>query len=261
MITLLLSFFFSTAFACDFRADISGVYSLSGPVTQFLEDNGLLKSTKLKGISTFHPASNFHGARLPGGIYLSQSKLVELRGSVVFYDRSEELRRLFKLHPEIRSVEINSRGMAPVEVMLEVERQVTSYTSGCVFNAIEKMKERLERLKTLIPSKPWLIFFLGKIQSKRLPEMVMVNDGIVKWMVTEGLIKSYPSSLAYLNWSAKVLQQLPAHRKVGIVDTGSSSQKSVERVGKDINLTYPGALIPGRGQVEAMIFLFENLSR
>jgi hypothetical protein len=33
----------------------------------------------------------------------------------------------------------------------------------------------------------------------------------------------------------------------------------IEKNGRVINLTYPGALIPGSGQVEAMIYLFQNI--
>jgi hypothetical protein len=33
----------------------------------------------------------------------------------------------------------------------------------------------------------------------------------------------------------------------------------IEKRGYDINLNFPGALIPGIGQVDAMIYLFKNL--
>lgn len=261
MIALLLSFAFSSIFACDFRADVSRVYSLSGPVTQFLEDNQLLQLAKVRGISAFHPAKNFQGERLPGGIYLSQTKLNELKGALVFFDASAELRRLFKLHPEIRSLEIHTRGLSPLEVVKEVQRQLTSFTKDCDFRTAQRLGERLERLRTLVSSRPMFIFFLGKLQPPKIPDLVMVNDGIVKWMVSEGLVRSYPSNLAYVNWSAKVLSELPDHRKVGISDSGGQGTKALDSLGRDFNLTYPGALIPGLGQVEAMIYLFENLPR
>ncbi len=88
----------------------------------------------------------------------------------------------------------------------------------------------------------------------------MVNDGVVKWLVDEELIKTYPAPLAYVNWSAKIMQGLPKDSyKVGIKDSGNSLEEKIEKSAQIINLTYPGSLIPGSGQVEAMIYLFKNL--
>lgn len=90
--------------------------------------------------------------------------------------------------------------------------------------------------------------------------MLMVNDGIVKWMKDEKLIETYPSELPYVNWSPKILNQLPKETyRVGLIDSGHSMETKLEKKNKVINLTYPGALIPGRGQVDAMIYFFAGL--
>jgi hypothetical protein len=126
----------------------------------------------------------------------------------------------------------------------------------------QKLEQKLNSLKKMIPAKSTLVFFLGGIIHNRLPELLMVNDGVVKWMIDQKLIKSYPSPLSYVNWSARILLEMPNETiRVGLKDSGSEMTQKVEKHPTHTNLTFPGALIPGSGQVEAMIYLFENLGR
>ena len=265
MSILLASFilFFSNAFACDFRKDIKSVYSLSGPISLALKDLGLIQNKSLKGVSIFHPISkkDFKGEFLPGGVFLSHDTIKNFNGSLIFYDESRELSRIFSRYKGIRSVEIKSRSIKPTEVMTQLEAQLAPYLLGCDLAALaKKLKERQVYLKSLVPKNLTMLFFLGPIHNEKHPDLLIVNDGVVKWLVEEKLIQTYPSTLAYVNWSAKIMQELPkAAFKVGIRDSGNSLDQKIQRKDRSINLTYPGSLIPGSGQVEAMIYLFENL--
>jgi hypothetical protein len=265
MFILLLSLILgiSTSYSCDFAKDVKSVYSLSGPVTLILKDLALLKNTKLKAVSVFHPVDkkDFAGAFLPGGVFLSHDTIKSLDGSVLFYDESRELNRIFSRYPAIKSVEIKTRSLTPLEVMLAMEQQLKPFLVGCDLGKLTtQLTKRLEVLKKLTKKDSTILFFLGLIQNNKLPELVMVQDGVVKWMIQEKLIKSYPSELAYVNWSARIINNLPKDTfRVGLKDSGNSMELGIKKNDHTINLTYPGAFIPGSGQVEAMIYLFENL--
>lgn len=264
MFALLVSFLFCIATqACEFTAKVKGVYSLAGSVTLALKDLDLIKNPKLKGVSTFHPVdkSTFKGAFLPGGIFLSHKTLSDLSGSVLFYDESRELSRILSRYKDIKKIEVKTRSLTPLQVTQTVEKLLSPYVVGCNLESLStEIKRKLEILKNSKPQGHHMLFFLGKIQNERLPELLMVNDGIVKWMVQEKLVKTYPSNLGYVNWSSKIMQDLPKETlKIGIKDSGSENVTLVEKKANIVNLTFPGALIPGSGQVDAIIYLFKNL--
>lgn len=268
MITLLFSFllFIFPAFACEFSSQYKSYYSLSGATTLALKDLGLLKRPELKGISVFHPISKdeFAGEFLAGGLFLSQEKVKSFSGSVVFFDEGRELKKILEQFPLIRAVEIKTRSLTPQEVLVQLEKDLSPFLKNCAFTELHmNLSKNLNKLRSLIPKGETYLFFLGLIRSGRLPEFVMVQDGVVKWMADQKLIRTYPSELPYVNWSSRLLQGLPAKTyRVGIKDSGNSMEKSIQKdhQKKNINLTFPGAMIPGLGQVNAMIYLFENLN-
>jgi hypothetical protein len=265
MIVLLLSFFLgiSTSYSCDFAKKIKSVYSLSGPVTLILKDLDLLKDQKLKGISVFHPVAkkDFQGVFLPGGVFLSHETIKSFSGSVLFYDESRELSRVLSRYQDIEAIEIKTRSMTPLAVMELLEKKLAPYLDDCRLNRLTShLKSKLEDLKKMIQRDSTFIFYLGHIQNKKMPELVMAQDGVVKWMIEEKLLKTYPSNLSYVNWSARILNNLPLNAlHVGLKDSGNLVKSEIKKNGQHINLTYPGALIPGSGQVEAMLYLFKNL--
>lgn len=266
MITALFSFFFliSSAFSCELISQYKSYYSLSGAATLAFRDLGLLKSSALKGISVFHPISSeeFKGEFLPGGVFLSQEKVKGLSGSVIFFDESRELKKILEQFPQIKAVEIKTRSLMPQEVLKKLEKDLTPFLKNCSFNKLHQgINSKLSELSSLIPKGQTYLFFLGAIRTGRLPEFLMVQDGVVKWMVLKKLIETYPSELPYVNWSSRILQSLPEHTyRVGLKDSGNSMEKKIEKDDqkKIINLTYPGSMIPGEGQVDAMIYLFKN---
>ncbi len=265
MIVLLFSLFITinSGFTCDFSPEVKSVYSLSGAVTLAFKDLKLLQNKKLLGISIFHPVSNqeFKGKFLPGGVFLSHETVKSFSGSVLFYDESRELTKILSKYKDIKSIEIKNRTMKPLESAKALNQQLLPYLSGCDLKKLKSSLElKLAELKKIIHQKKYFFFFMGEIRGERLPELLMVNDGIVKWMKDEKLIQTYPSQLPYVSWSPKLLNELPSDSyRVGVKDSGSTMEMRLEKKKNIINLTFPGALIPGRGQVDAMIYFFSGL--
>lgn len=259
---LLVSFFLSISslLACELNSH-KPIFSLAGPVTVVLKELALLESPQLKGISVFHPVTNYKREVLPGGVFLGHSLLEKMRGHVVFFDESQQLHKTLKTEPTIKGIEIKTRGKSPSEVTSIVVKELLPYLSKCELKLKQLEDKQLLLMKQLkkLAEKQQVIFFLGRI-TERYPDLVMVNDGVVKWLVEQENFKSYPSELAYVSWSAKVLTSLPSSLKVGLLDSANRDEKKVERGEKGINLTYPGILIPGLSQVEGFIFLFESIS-
>ena len=152
MIALLINFLILSAWSCDFSSD-KKIYSFSGPVTQALEELNLLEKPQLQGISLFHPiaAKKFKGKRFAGGVLLSPASLSELSGGVVFYDESQELRRMFGQYPSIKSVEVSTRNLNPMQVSESVQKILTPHLSQCPQTIKEQTKIQLAKLRKLIP--------------------------------------------------------------------------------------------------------------
>jgi hypothetical protein len=228
-----------------------------------LKELNLLGSPKLKGISIFHPITKkeFSGEFLPGGVFLARGKLQTMKGSVVFFDESQELKRTLNQNPGIQAVEVKTRNLTPPEVITVVQEKLKPYLVDCHSeNLALSLQLKLKKLRSLIPPQLGALFFLGAIRGEKYPAMMMVNDGVVKWLVQQKLISSYPSELAYVSWSAKIMNSLPAHyKKIALSDSGQGMRSSMDHTPLGVNLTYPGALIPGVGQVDAFIYLFGHL--
>lgn len=228
-----------------------------------LSQFNLLKKSQVKGISIFHPikVSDFSGEILPGGIFLGHGVLAKMKGAIVFYDESFELKKMFNLNQEIKPIEIKTRNLTPLQVLSEVELKLGPHLKGCDWEKAQKfMQEKLKRISSLIKKHPYILFFLGHPQGKKWPATLMVNDGIVKWLIDNKFVKTFPSQLSYVQWSSKMMREVPLnHLKVGIKDSGRSFETKIEKLSDGIKLTYPGALIPGYGQINGLIYLFENL--
>jgi hypothetical protein len=87
-----------------------------------------------------------------------------------------------------------------------------------------------------------------------------VNDGVVKKLIKENKIKTYPSELSYVNWSSKIMDTLSKDFiHLGIEDSGSKLMKEIKRSSMKMTLIYPGALVPGFSQLEAFLFWANSL--
>ena len=258
-VSLFFLFAFSSYAACEFGPSVKSVYSLSGPVTQIIERAGLLSSPVVKGVSVFYPApSSFKGEKIPGGVFLSPAKLDEMKSGVVFYDESQELRKLFKTK-QIPAVEMKSRNLVPAEVVGRAIQNLQTSVTGCEakFKSITDSVASLEKnILDLMKSKLNVIFFLGFVGEGKLPELVMANDGLVLWLRKKNLINTYPSELAYLNWSSSILNRLQkSHLFLGMKE---ESVPSVKGNASRATLIYPGCLIPGPAQLEAWLYFLQH---
>lgn len=266
-IKILFSFFFSFSLYanCDFAPHVSKVYSLSGAVTVALKDMGLLKNSKVKGVSIFHPitSQDFAGKILPGGIFLAQGSTNEFHGGIVFYDQSRELTKVLGSLNSVQAIEFASRNLTPGQVTDKVIKTLEPFLKSCE-KELASWKKRTTDLEDKILKKIHeplnVLFYMGEFRNGRPPETLIVNDGVVKWLIEQKKIKTYPSPLAYVNWSAKVMSELPKDiLKVAVKDSGNKMTKLAKKVNGGVNLVYPGVLIPGVTQLEAVDFWLSSL--
>lgn len=267
--SVFLSFLFclSAEAKCDFKPYLTKIYSLSGPVTVVLKEMGQLKNPRLKGISIFHPvkAQEFSGRILPGGVFMSQEIFAEFSGGVVFYDESRELNKILGTLSSIQSREMVTRNLFPREVVTLVIKELREFMVGCdkefekvITSAEDLEKKILDRL-----SRPMKVnFYVGEFRQGRPPELIMANDGLVKWLRQQKKIVTYPSDLPYVNWSAKILQKMaPDTLQVALKDSGQKMTEQYVQTSENITFIYPGILIPGLSQLEGFLSFFEKVQR
>jgi hypothetical protein len=264
---LLVFFSLKANAACDFKPHVTKVFSLSGPMTIALKHMGLLKHPKLYGISVFNPIAKdeFKGRRFPGGVFISQSTFSEFSGGIVFYDESRELSRILDPMSSLQARQIKTRGLTPGDVTSYLVKEIEPFVEHCekeLSDLVELTKKEEAKLLARFPKPLFVLYFLGEYHQGRPPEMLMVNDGIVKWLVENGQIKTYPSPLAYVNWSAKIMKTLPDSLiRIVVKDSAEGMTKLKKKEGDHINFTYPGALVPGISQLEAWNYLMDDKAK
>ena len=249
------------ASGCEFKKHVTKIFSLSGPMTVALKHLGLLNKSRVHGISVFNPISkeDFKGKRYPGGVFISQGTFAEFGGGIVFFDESRELSRILSPMSSIQGIELKTRGLVPGEVTSYLIKHLEPIVDNCnkeLAGFINTTKKEEDKLLSLFPKSKFVVYFLGEYRQGNPPEMIMVNDGIVKWLIEKGKIKTYPSPLAYVNWSAKVMKTLPNDvEKIAVKDSAENMVKS-KRIDDDhLNFIYPGSLVPGISQLEAWNYL------
>lgn len=250
---------------CDFKPHVSKVISLAGSSTVVLKELGLLNHKKVQGISLFNPISSdeYSGKTYPGGIFLSRDTMKEFSGAVVFYDEARELRKVFDSYSSIEGREVKTRNLNPDEAVRATLKIIDPYLQGCeekVSSLQQKVKKLMDEILEKIPENFTVVFYLGEFRSERLPETVMAHDGVVKWLKEKQKIKTYPSTLAYVSWSAKIMNELPKETlHVALKDNGREGIKEIKRSSRKMTLIYPGVLVPGVTQLEAFLFLIRSL--
>jgi hypothetical protein len=263
---LLLLFSFNVSSKCDFKPNIEKVISLSGTVTVLIKEMGLLAHPKLQGISVFNPIhkNEFSGEFYPGGIFLSHKSLEGLDKSLIFFDESRDLKRIFNTRKKIISHEVKTRNMTPMAAIDSALEVMSNSLTGCdekikniKFKATNIQNKILKNLKKKLD----VVFYIGDFRADREPETIMANDGVVKWLRKENKIQTYPTNLAYVNWSAKILKNLPGNTlHIGVIDPGNvSKQEIIKRSPHRMTFLYSGSLVPGLSQLEAFLFLTESL--
>lgn len=258
-IRICVSFLLLTEVSLACSLNTRGVISLSGPVSTYLDQLGIVN--ELEAISSFHPVKNFKGVKLAGGLYLSTSTLKSMEGKTVFFDKSRELKKVLERFPKIKTIELDSRRKGPKEVIDQTAEALRPYLKNCdekqgLFN--KEISQLEAHIKTNSKKIRESIFFLGHINEK-LPDTILSNDGFVYWLKKEGLMESYPTDLEYVNWSMKVISPLRGkYFFFGVEDSFNTGMMKVEKkTEKVFNVSYPGALTPGYTQLEFMKFLVD----
>lgn len=245
--------------ACELSEE---VISLSGPVTMLFEELHLLEDPKLLGISKFHPVKKtsrkVRTQVLPGGLFLSKKKLKEFQGKKVFFDKSREFKTLLERSAIEDSVELDTRGKTPFEVFDISINSISKSLKNCS-QRIYHLRGRVKKIKetlTLHLKIENAVFYLGAF-GRKIPELVIGNDGFV--LSLKGLrgFSTYPSELAYIVWSKKEMNRLKGFYHYGVSD-GSSGTLERKKIGnRRYNISMRGALIPGIRQ----IYFLEQLKR
>lgn len=254
----LISLLSTFTLACSFKEP---VISLSGPMTLLIEDLGLIHDKNLKGISVFNPVKEYKGERYGGGVFLGE-KFFKNKSSLIFFDKSKSLESLFTKNNYSKFKIVDTRNKSPfvvVEELLKILIPILDINCGERLKAYKHKISTLENsdvFKTKISMKA--LFFLGEVIREKLPEQVIVNDGIVSFLKQRGL-ETYKSKLDYASWSSKLLKTVyKDYTYIGLKDSKADVIK-IERLGeKHINLSFRGIFIPGIAQIKFLSQFLRN---
>ncbi len=250
----------SNLFACEFLPK-QNIISLSGPAIHFFFNLGLINDKRLKIISKFSGFTDkdFNGELVAGGIFLSSKLIKKHKNSLIIFDNSREQRRAIKRSNIAGYLEVDTAG-DPFVVYQKLKKQLMSLTTGCQKNIL-KLQKQVDLIKTNISSLKnkdvMYLFYLGKVINKRRPQLLMLNDGFVKYLIINKKINSYPSKLTYVSWSSKIIRNLEKKGKVihvGLNNIRKHKKQSIYQVsfdqkGQNINVYGPSLLIPGLPQI------------
>jgi hypothetical protein len=233
---------------------------LSGPIAHHLSQLNLLKSPQIMAVSEFHGFSSKEivGETLGGGIFLAQKKLDQFKNHIIFYDTSDDLKKVLAYGKFKIIIEFESRGLDPFMVVEKAHEFLRPYLQSCE-NEEKKWQEKIQEIKKLVdhflPPSTVQLFFLGEVAlNTRLPQLLMVNDGFVKYLIEHKKIISYPSPMAYISWSSAIIDKLKKEnaRFIGLATqtTLPSDQCEMELVDENHYLLKSKVgLIPGWPQL------------
>jgi hypothetical protein len=230
------------------------IISFSGPLTTFLEELKLLDDKNLVGISKLTPLiTKTKVSRFAGGIFISKKMLKNYNETLFFYDKSIDLTKTFKRSAVKSYIELDTRDIDPFEVLDYILKKISPHLSNCG-KEIQKFKANISKIDRNLKAnftKKKIVFFLGSItRAKKLPELVISNDGFVKYLRVNKLIDTYKSEFAYVSWSQKELNKLKkTHYLIGVNDSENKTTQ-VQTISKRyLNILLRGALVPGIRQV------------
>ncbi len=287
---ILLIFFMllsSTCFACQLKK--ADFISLSGPLTFLIKKLELQNDSNFKAKLAVHKIGKTSAKDLAGGLFISKKELKKYKKPVIIYDESKQLEKTIKDLDVKNKYEIKTLGLTPFEVYensIEALKQISSKCEKKIISLNEKVTaikiRLLKHASNKGPLKPdekridytvntslrpafepkTVIFFLGDVKEKKFPTMVMVNDHFVKFLLDNKLIKTYPTDLAYLPWSAKILKSLVSPIYIGIVEDDNMREGRVKIKKSEnniINVFGNGILTPGISQVFLLPSIFQAI--
>lgn len=253
LIYLLIFFLSYPAFSCKLTAPL---VSLSGPTTMLLEKLNLLEDKNLYAISDTH---SIEGKITPkvikGGIFVSRKTIESFKEARIIFDKSLELKRVIKKSGHTNFRELDTRDLDPFEAYNNIFLVLAPLLENCgdrIISLEDEIKSLRTKLVKKIPYKK-AIFFLGKITDRKLPQLIISNDGIVLFYKKNRNFRTYESKLSYTPWSAKEMVRYKDYLKIGIVQDQSFKKIRKEVISKNkFNLYLKGALIPGLNQIELL---------
>lgn len=258
-ISIFLFLFSHYSIACSWKRPSSVFISLSSSTTYLIKELGLL-NRQVKAISKFHEISNlkYRGELWGGGNFLSQKKLKANTTSIFFIDESRNLSMALRRGDVEKFTIIKTSLLDPVQVHKNAVRAVRPYIKNCQAKLEIIDKRILGLIKNLRKQKLGkIIFFLGEIkENKRLPNLIMVQDSLVKLLLKHETVKTFDSKMAYVNWSMKELRNYSDYKFVGLV--GSHAPEFIQTNSKGINIYDPLALLPGFPQILFLEKLLAN---
>jgi hypothetical protein len=255
---LFFSFISFSALACELKHEL---VSLSSPVTTVLEELNLLNSKKLMAISKlYNSKTKFRGQLLGGGIFLAKKTVQKFQDISIFYDRSLELELALTKSGAKKLIEIDTRAINPFSAYEKVKQALAAHLSKCQ-KQLQQLDAKVSQIKRSIAKKKTqkIIFYLGNCVDKKRPQMVIVQDGFVKYLVDQNIIKTYPGPLGYVTWSAREMNKLKGfkHFCVHSEDVSKFEFKS-RSLGDDFyEIRFGDAFIPGLSQ----IYFLEKLTK
>lgn len=246
---LFLTFFFSSnLLACSLEKKM---ISFSAPITAILEELSLLQDKNLMAISSFHTIDKPNQVKqIPGGIFLSRKKLKTMSDSLIFFDKSLELKKQFAAE-DLKSIEIDTRGLDPFEAHQRALKSISTLLIGCK-KKVASLNAKIEQIKRSLKLGKYnakIIFFLGGISKQgKLPTLVIASDGPILFLKNQGL-STYESSLAYVSWSSKQMKNYKGFKLIGLVDEHVDGLK-IHKISKfKQNIIFRGLLSPGLRQI------------
>tara|TARA_B100001971_G_C18268008_1_gene596103 strand:- start:37338 stop:38144 length:807 start_codon:yes stop_codon:yes gene_type:complete len=249
LIILTVSLFLNEASSCEFKKDIKvGLYS--GAITELIKHLGLEEKENIIFYSNYFPINNKSAKELSGGIFTSKKLLSEYSVDHVFYDDSRELKLLFERSGFKQLTAIKTAGMTPFEVVTNNLKVLRPLIKNCG-EKIKVLEENISKTKKLSLKHKKVIFFLGELKENKLPELIMLQDGFVKYLLQENLIKSYESELAYITWSEKLLNEYIQDNYTLVGLSQSKVVLEIHMVSKNrYNFACNTCLTPGLGQIK-----------
>lgn len=253
--SFILFLFCYNVFPCELK---KGNYALiSGGITKLIKELDLENSKHIKLYSNFFPIKNKSAKLVTGGIFISPKVIDEAQVDTVFFDSGDELRKSLRRSSAKKVIAYRTNGLDPFEAYDLSKEILMPFLNKCE-DKISKLDKRIIQIKEQNLKYSKMIFFVGEISEyKKLPELVMSNDGFVKYLKTYKKLESYPSELSYVTWSQKILSNLKDKKylKIGLVNSETESFQLKKIDDEYINIHSKLALIPGLSQV----FFLESL--
>ena len=214
--------------------------------------------TQLKAVSSFHPILDKTIPKLGGGLFLTkkafdQPELASKgKKKIIFFDQSMEMRRTLSKLAQGEILEVFTRKLGAFEAFKVSVEIASSFLIGCE-KRLQKLNLKVEKIKKSIKERSFsktILFYLGRFKkNKNDPNLLIVNDGFVKDLLSYTDLKTYPSSLEYVTWSQKVMKKLNNSIKISVTD-GKKEKIEVKKMGDNkYSVIFRGALSPGIRQV------------